>query len=72
VGGHDCDEGDELRSFDTPDVSSVTDVEISLTVVMLGWFLINVGHYPHRLQRLYVYKVEVGNDMQQNIVRQAV
>lgn len=64
MGGHDCDEGDELRSFDTPGVSSVTDVEILLTIVMLEWFLVNVGQYPHRLQRLYVYKVKVGNDVQ--------
>ena len=59
-----CDEGDELQNFDTLDVSSMTDVEISLTIVTLGWFLMNEGHYPHRLQRLYVYKVEVGNNVQ--------
>jgi hypothetical protein len=50
VAVRDCDEGDELQSSDTLGVSSATDVEISLTVMMLGRFLVNGGHYPHRLQ----------------------
>lgn len=50
----------------------MTDVEILQTVVKLEQFRVNKGHRPHRPQRLYVYKVEVGDDMQQNIVRQTV
>ena len=41
----------------------MTDGEILLTVVTLGWFIVNEGHYSHRLQRLHVHKVEVGNDV---------
>ena len=60
----DCGEADELQSFDTLDASSVTDVAISWTIVTLGKLLMNERRYSHRLQRLYVYEVEVGDDMQ--------
>ena len=60
----DCGGGDGLQSSDTPGVSSVTDVEISQTVVTLVQFLVSEGYHPHRPQGLYVYEVEVGDDVQ--------